>query len=222
MGLARPDQHFTIRGIVEPGCRVEHRSLIQRKGFSMFISLQFQGYWRESALAGVPRQSGIYVVYGGIYNPRTNTVDLRQLVYIGESGNVGFRLHNQEKRKNWLGQLGYSQQELFFSFAPAALLDRMPAEAALIYQHQPPVNDEGKATFHYNATRIVATGCNALLCSDFTIHPFSLADAYGLASRPSALVETLTGAYGSYGYGTPRSALFDALTGNYGYGSYGK
>ncbi|MZJ17745.1 GIY-YIG nuclease family protein, partial [Enterococcus durans] len=55
------------------------------------VSLVFSGYWRDSRKDGLPKESGIYLVYAGTPKPN-NIVDLRQLLYIGESSNVHDRI----------------------------------------------------------------------------------------------------------------------------------
>ena len=60
------------------------------------ISLVFSGYWRDSLKDKLPKESGIYLVYAGTPKPNS-IVDLRQLLYIGESSNVHDRIaeHNR-------------------------------------------------------------------------------------------------------------------------------
>ena len=43
------------------------------------ITLEFDGYWREPTVNGIPNVAGIYSVYGCIYDPGTSMVDIRRL-----------------------------------------------------------------------------------------------------------------------------------------------
>ncbi len=104
------------------------------------LSLTFDGYWRESAAQSIPAQSGIYCVYGGTYNSNNDTVTLNRLIYIGESGDVRGRIACHEKIPAWRRYLKPGEI-LIYSFAPI-YTDRVCAEAAMIFHHKPPVNDE--------------------------------------------------------------------------------
>src|SRR5712691_9334979 len=66
--------------------------------------LNFEGYWREPNIGGLPAASGIYGVYAATYNSN-NTVTLNRLIYIGEAENVCARIQGHEKWENWRRQL---------------------------------------------------------------------------------------------------------------------
>ena len=69
------------------------------------------------------------------------SVSIDELLYIGESVDVNNRIANHERAGDWKKALSGSQT-LCYSFAPVMNPNRERAEAALIYKHKPPMNDE--------------------------------------------------------------------------------
>ncbi|MGB2695677.1 MAG: GIY-YIG nuclease family protein [Dehalococcoidia bacterium] len=131
------------------------------------INLAFEGYWRDINSGSVPAESGVYLVYRGTHNP-DKTVTLHQLIYVGESDDVRKRIQAHEKRPTWKSYLK-AGQELCFAFAPIAKPDRQRAEAALIFNHKPPVNDEYKTSFPFDETTVRSTGCCKFIEAVFTV-----------------------------------------------------
>jgi hypothetical protein len=138
------------------------------------IALTFGGYWRDVNSAGIPNESGIYLVYTCTYNRRAETVDLHRLLYVGESDRVRNRIQGHEKRSKWQAYL-LPGQELCYSFAPIASPDRQRAEAALIYHHQPPVNDDYRDSFPFDETTVSSSGRCAFIDALFTVRRTVLA-----------------------------------------------
>jgi len=134
------------------------------------ISLMFDGYWRETNISGVPKKAGIYVVYECSYNEWQNSVSLLKLVYIGKSDDdANNRIANHEKWSQWRRHCG-ATHEICFSFSEVTInSDRERAEAALIYQHKPPVNDQYVYDFPFEETTVRLTGKIALLSAYFTV-----------------------------------------------------
>lgn len=130
------------------------------------ISLKFDGYWPEKAKNSIPSHSGIYCVYGGTQNDN-GTVTINKLIYIGESQDVNERIVFHEKEPTWRKHLAWNEV-LIFSTAPI-LIDRVRAEAALIYRHKPPVNDEYKYSFPFDDTQMTLSGTTAQLETSFTV-----------------------------------------------------
>jgi hypothetical protein len=132
--------------------------------------LNFNGYWREPNISGLPEGSGIYGVYACTFNQLANQVTLARLIYLGESGNVRGRVASHEKWPLWRGALR-SGEELCFN---AALIggdaDRQRAEAAMIFEHKPPVNTEYVSDFPFDTTTITSSGTNALMKAVFTVY----------------------------------------------------
>ena len=133
------------------------------------INLSFDGYWREVNKGGIPAEAGIYLVYVCRHNPSRGTVTLDRLIYIGESANARDRIAEHEKWPEWRQHVPRGS-EICFSFAPVTSPDRERAEAALIYHHKPPCNDEYLYSFPFSDTIVVSSGRCALLSSPVTVH----------------------------------------------------
>ena len=136
------------------------------------ISLNFDGYWREVNKGGIPAKSGVYLVYVCRYNEPEKTVTLDKLTYIGEAEDVRYRITNHEKWPEWRRYVSKGS-EICFSFAGVTNPDRERAEAALIYYHKPPCNDEYIDAFPFEDTTIESTGRCALLSSPATVRKTS-------------------------------------------------
>jgi hypothetical protein len=133
------------------------------------ISLEFKGYWLEKDMGGIPKQSGIYVVYECTYNQQADTVSLKKVIYIGEAENVNDRIAKHEKWPLWRKHCG-AYNQICFSFAPITSPDRQRGEAAMIYRHKPPVNDQYTNTFPFDQTTMSLSGKTSLLDTNFTVY----------------------------------------------------
>ena len=132
-------------------------------------SLTYEGYWLYRDRSSIPNRSGVYSVYACTYDPHANTVSIRMLIYIGESGTVGNRIGDHEKLRDWQKHL-LPGERLCFSFAPVATASRERAEAALIYHHKPPENVEYVDNFPFDETTVTTSGRNAELARRFTVY----------------------------------------------------
>jgi len=126
------------------------------------ISIKFEGYWRDENKSGVSAQSGVYCVYECKHNRAEGTVSLLTLIYIGEADNARERIANHEKHQDWLKHVR-SGNELCFSFGSVVSADRERAEAAMIFKHKPPENEEYIYSFPFDRTTISLSGRTALL-----------------------------------------------------------
>lgn len=132
------------------------------------IAIEFEGYWRDENKGGIPARSGVYAVYECTHTVSTKTVTIHKLIYIGESGNVNDRVANHEKYRDWLQHVRRGN-ELCFSFGGVVVADRDRTEAALIFKHKPPENDEYKNLFPFDKTTMSLSGKIALLGTHFTV-----------------------------------------------------
>jgi hypothetical protein len=114
----------------------------------------------------------VYLVYFCRHNESEGTVTLTKLIYIGEAANARERIEQHEKWSEWRKKVPEASQ-ICFSFAPATSSDRERAEAALIYHHKPPCNDEYKDEFPFEETTVESSGECALLSGDMTVHKTS-------------------------------------------------
>ena len=131
-------------------------------------TLNFKGYWRESHIASIPFEGGIYCVYACSFNEKTKTVIINKLIYVGEADDVNQRIKNHEKWHNWRKELDF-EEELCFSYAHLESANREHVEAALIFKHKPPINDDYKDSFPFDKSIILISGATELLFQIYTI-----------------------------------------------------
>lgn len=129
------------------------------------INLSFQGYWREVNKGGIPSESGIYCVYRCTFDGKY--VNIKELLYIGESFDTRDRIEGHERYYDWTRHLR-TGEVLCYSFAPKSV-NRERAEAALIFNHKPVVNSEYKNSFPYPDTKIKTSGSNAGIYDEFIV-----------------------------------------------------
>ena len=132
------------------------------------IFLNFKGYWLDEHKVSAPMDSGVYCVYAATYLPDTDRVFLRELIYVGESDNVGRRLEGHERTSDWKKRLR-NGETLCYSMAPVESADRVRTEAAVIHKYKPPCNTEYVSRFPYTSTGVRTSGANALLLAEFTV-----------------------------------------------------
>ena len=132
-------------------------------------SLNFEGYWREVNKNGLPSKSGIYLVYRCVYDKISNTVGLRDIIYIGQAENAHDRISNHEKLDEFNAQL-QSGEELCYSFAEVLASDLNIVENALVFAQKPILNDNLKDNFNYGAVTVKVDGrCACMKYTDFKI-----------------------------------------------------
>ena len=131
------------------------------------ISLKFDGYWTEAEISGIPKQSGVFVVYACTKDGQ-ETSFLKKVIYIGESENVNERIAKHKKWPLWRKHCGANQ--ICFSFADVSNRDRKRSEVALIYKHKPPVNDGYIVIFPFDETTMELSGKIGLLIRRFTVN----------------------------------------------------
>jgi len=134
-------------------------------------SLDFDGYWRSGAVAGLPASSGVYCVYACTHDARSRTVSLKRLLYIGEAVNIRDRVTAHERWDDWRRRLNFGEELCFNAALISPQADRERAEAAMIFKHKPPCNTQCVDTFRFDTTTIWTSGKNALLNPQFTVSP---------------------------------------------------
>ena len=126
----------------------------------MEFNIEIQGYYRDVSRGSFPNRPGVYFVYRGYFIPHLKTVTLKELLYIGESSDIGTRLNNNERRDDFLSHL-QPDEELFYSFAVMDNMsdnNRLRIEASLIYELCPTLNISSTETFAYSSTVIHVIG----------------------------------------------------------------
>ena len=132
-------------------------------------SLNFEGYWREINKKGIPFKSGIYLVYRSVYDAKSNTVGLKDIIYIGQAENLHDRIAKHEKLDDFNAQLQQGE-ELCYSVAPVSSADLDVVENALIFAQKPVLNDNLKDSFNHGAVTVKLDGrCACMKYTDFKI-----------------------------------------------------
>lgn len=132
-------------------------------------SLEFEGYWREPSISGLPARSGIYGVYASTYDTGQGTVSLNRLLYIGEGADLRERVGNHDRWQDWKRQLKTGEVICVNVALISPQADRQRAEAAMIFKHKPPCNTEFADKFPFDTTTITTSGKNALMVASFTV-----------------------------------------------------
>jgi excinuclease UvrABC nuclease subunit len=133
------------------------------------ISVEFAGYYREPKISGLPAIAGVYCVYACTFDTQAQTVGLKKLIYIGESDNIKERVANHNLWSAWKRQLTAGQVICVSAGGVSPEQTRHRAEAAMIFKHKPPVNEEYKHSFPFDTTTMTLTGKTSLLSASFTV-----------------------------------------------------
>lgn len=132
-------------------------------------SLDFKGYWREVNKNGMPSKTGIYLVYRCVYNKSSNTVGLKEIIYIGQAENAHDRIANHDRLDDFKSRL-QDGEELCYSFAEVSKSDLDIVENALIFAQKPILNDRLKDSFNFGAVTVKLDGrCACMKYTDFKI-----------------------------------------------------
>ncbi len=135
-------------------------------------NLEFKGFTREAVKHTLPDYSGLYFVYRGIRNQKsdgTYNCSLKELLYIGQAENINERVNGEhEHYEDWCSYVKKGEM-LYYSVCPVEghLLDEV--EAACIYHAQPPVNIQCKDSYNHNPVKIVCSGNVDLIKPEFNI-----------------------------------------------------
>lgn len=129
---------------------------------------EFNGYWREPNKGGIPSISGVYCVYE-CTNVDARNLDIKRLIYIGESADINYRIINHDKLPLWQ-RFVRAGNELCYSYTKINAPDRFRVEAAFINRHKPPVNTEYINSFPFDKTNIITRGQNILLADYFEVN----------------------------------------------------
>ena len=122
------------------------------------FDLDFDGYWPEPNIGGLPKKSGIYGVYACTYDAEDKTVSLKRLIYIGESENVHDRIADHEKWQDWRDELKSGEDICINAALISPSSDRQRAEAAMINKHKPTCNTEYVDSFPFDTTTVNTSG----------------------------------------------------------------
>ena len=132
------------------------------------FEIDINGYLLEADKESLPKHPGIYFVYEGTYNEEKNTVAIQKLIYIGESDILNDRIINHEKYDDWKKHVREGNT-LCYSTGRVSSAYRERVEAAYIFKHKPPENEEFTDSFPFDKTTIESSGNTALLNTKFTV-----------------------------------------------------
>ena len=132
-------------------------------------NLVFKGYWRDINRDKLPSVPGIYIVYRCTYSKMFNTVNLLEIIYIGQTENVHKRHNDHNKRGEFLNKCQHDET-LCYSVAEVNNSDLDIIENALIFTQKPSLNTSNTDHFNYPPSEFHLEGCCALMShTDFTI-----------------------------------------------------
>ena len=133
------------------------------------FSLNFNGYWREINRTGIPALPGVYLVYRCVFQAQSNTVSLKELIYIGQSKNMRDRAEQHYQNKDFPRNQG---EEICYATVILQEADLDLVENALVFAQKPSQNNKLKDSYAYSQAQFDIGGkCSLLRYKQFTITP---------------------------------------------------
>jgi hypothetical protein len=132
------------------------------------IIVYINGYWREKDISSILIHPGVFFVYESIYHPEEHTIDLLNLVYIGEALNIRERIRTHEKYTIWKN-LFKPGHELCFATGSVEDYFRERVKTAYVFGNNPLANNGAIYQFPFDNTTLISTGKTALLKPTLTI-----------------------------------------------------
>ena len=130
------------------------------------IELNFGGYWIDKE--NLPNYQGVYLVYRGVYNEKTDKVSIKELLYIGQAENICERHSTHEKQTQFEESLK-TGEILCYAATKVSSSDLSRVEGGLIYKCQPPLNDKCTQSFNHAGTLFKVSGRCWGIPTEFTI-----------------------------------------------------
>lgn len=125
-------------------------------------NVTFMGYRRDVNAKTLPSSSGIYMVYRCVYNEDKNTVDLKELFYIGQAFDLNHEINYHARRNEFLAQAKEGEQ-ICYAYARVDKADLDIVENALIFAQKPRLNTNLKNSYNHEAAQFQIEGKCALL-----------------------------------------------------------
>ena len=125
-------------------------------------NVTFMGYRRDVNAKTLPSSSGIYMVYRCVYNEDKNTVDLKELFYIGQAFDLNHEINYHARREEFLTQAKEGEQ-ICYAYARVDKADLDIVENALIFAQKPRLNTNLKNNYNHEAAQFQIEGKCALL-----------------------------------------------------------
>lgn len=132
-------------------------------------TVTFMGYRRDSNARTLPTSSGIYMIYRCVYNQESNTVDLKELFYIGQAFDLNDEINHHVRREEFLAQAQEGEQ-ICYAYARVDKSELDIIENALIFAQKPRLNTNFKDSYnHENAQFQIEGKCAKLNYTNFSI-----------------------------------------------------
>ncbi|MFI3296609.1 MAG: GIY-YIG nuclease family protein [bacterium] len=131
-------------------------------------TVDFNGYWGDEQKNGIPSESGIYLVYRCKINEQEKKVNLKEIIYIGQSSDVCERLSKHEKYSDFQKQL-LEDESLCYSYASVPDNELNIIENALVNMQQPQLNEQYKDYSHGPAIFMISGMCGLLKMKNFSM-----------------------------------------------------
>lgn len=132
-------------------------------------NVTFKGYRRDENKNGLPSYGGIYLVYRCKYNPTTDKVSLKEIIYIGQAINIHDRIVNHDRYNDFVNEL-LEGEELCYSYASVSPTDMDVVENALVFMQKPKLNEGLKDSYNHEDSEFSIEGaCSLLEMKTFSI-----------------------------------------------------
>lgn len=132
-------------------------------------NITFMGYRRDVNARTLPSSSGVYMVYRCVYNVDKNTVDLKELFYIGQAFDLNHEINYHARREEFLAQAKDGEQ-ICYAYARVDKADLDIVENALIFAQKPRLNTNLKNNYNHEAAQFQIEGkCSLLKHTNYSI-----------------------------------------------------
>lgn len=149
------------------------------------FEINHEGYCKDCFRCKLPAVAGIYIVYKCIPNKANNTIDIKDILYIGETENIRKR-HNgtagkPEKHEHYddFVDAAGGEENVCYGWIPLSNNteeERKWIQDALIHMQQPPINDASKLHYNHLAAEIRIYGAPDEWKMKHFAHPFDYSD----------------------------------------------
>ena len=137
------------------------------------MNAEFQGYRRDAKIDGLPHESGVYIVYRGVYSP-PDTCTLKEIIYIGKADDINDRLRNHDRRPDFEKELRPGET-LYYAYAVVTQDENKKAlENALICSQKPRLNIDLRDNYVHEISDFNISGACALVDP----HPWSVKEPF--------------------------------------------
>ena len=132
-------------------------------------NVTFMGYRRDEKAGTLPTSSGIYMVYRCVYNEPSNTVELKELFYIGQAFDLNQEINYHARHKEFLAQAQAGEQ-ICYAYARVDKADLDIIENALVYAQKPRLNTNLKDHYNHEPAEFQIEGrCGLLTHTNYSI-----------------------------------------------------